>query len=789
MLLVLYLVLIGIFHTLLSIILPGTFFYKKLQCILRTDLSEKREVIEYFFLFVVIGLLFNSFEFLTTLALIHYLHFVAYYLASFKYFIDISLSGWILYKYRLSFSQWVRQIIWNSANLTNIGLLGLAFLVGVLAIVNYPHVLDCGQLQWTKLLLDGYSSVLTPGAGAIGYSALIYFPAVIFHQIPLVTLAAGFKVLLVCLFALISILMVNRVNFICPNFAKFAYFILGILTYFGSYGVLQVGKDSIFGIIFSLAYLLSLKESIDDKDYIKSALYFSCATIMGSITVPYLILMTFMYSILMFNKIRVFSFAFYLLLISFMSLLIQFYLMLHISISYFLLFISALILFCYALRDYQPKIEMKISINAFLTIFIILTLLGCYYCMPYKVALIPWIDALGNPIIEYRAPLDGIMTFKQFLFSFGNLNFLIIVCGILGQLIFAWKTNISKNVGIIIFSVFPFSMILLILCLGRLHNSPFSGFNLWDMIRDVPNWYGGFIFVFFALFCINFLISTIFYYKKTLFIFFVSLLIIVSINHNKKYVRQLIKFAYFTKTGGSKDLYFSDLTHYLVSNKFTSDKLYIAKDTKAFPWFYSFQMYANFQFLPLDLDQNNNIASVLNNLPALLITNSSGLMRLASNSLTQNIYIQEVHYFESVKESLYVLMPHHGLKIDHDFSPLEEVLIDLKEGFYPEERVRDTAFHWVQKKAHFAVYIMREGIYQIVLHPISINNLPNTLSIEVNKKASQAKEFSTGEMPISISVFLPKGPNKIILVNSAVETNFPNDRRNISYGIFMPISA
>jgi len=152
----------------------------------------------------------------------------------------------------------VDSIVCDIRRADNALVLAISFAAGAMAVIKYPNVLDSGQLAWTKELIHGDElgsrlSILS-SSGAIGYSALIFPPGVLFRNIPLVTLASGFKVLLGGMLGLACILVVENLGFRCKLLSKIALVSLVILSYFGQVGFMELGKDSSFGVAFSFLF-------------------------------------------------------------------------------------------------------------------------------------------------------------------------------------------------------------------------------------------------------------------------------------------------------------------------------------------------------------------------------------------------------------------------------------------------------------------------------------------------------------------------------------------------------
>ena len=813
---VLSILFIGIVHTFLSIVIPGIYIKNKVYSFFMKNNSVRAIDVEYIILVIATGILFNFIEFLIVTNLNRFGIITQVNFMYIKYGVDLFLLISIIWSVRHAFFNFPKYFCVTKDMAINLGLILLAILIGIIGISNYPHTLDCGQLLWTKQIIENVTNVVSgygaikysSGNGAIGYSALIYFPGLLFDKIPLVTLAAGFKILVSMLVALTVIYAINVLNFTYKNITKLTYFVIIIFSFFGQYGVIEVGKDSIFAVIFSLLYIISLAYNKNERDYIKSAIFFACATCLGSITVPYLFLITFIYLIISFGQIRTFLFIFWLICFSFIGLLIQFNCMLGISILYLAILAIILASICFLLRNigYTKLIVESKSISLIkasgFSIFIILVIIIANSLMPVKVAIIPWFDTLGNPFIEYRAPLDGIMTLPAYIFTFEPiLAKLIIGIGIIGLIIYPIYSRLKPNLSIVSLALFPFTMLLSVLIFSHI-KSPFNGFNLWDMFRDVINWYGGVIFGLFLLLLIDSI--TLHFRNKTwakfTFCICCFILIGISIVKNHNVIKNWRTGAYYTSIGGDKNAYIAELAEYITLNKNPLARgLYISKNSSAYFWFYSFQMYSNLPLQNIDFTRASDIASIKSNSPIAFIGRSTDILQLvthgSSNGYSDHLDIKELHHFSNQDEALYLISyvdkPNNSHLDKFKFIPAQ---IEIGSGFYDnEQNGNGVNFRWVQQYSDLSLYTPKLGHYTVTMHVIHNTNTNKTLSIYLNDKLIKQYNLRQADynkiIDISFVVDTREVINKVKLVSNLPGSKFPNDAREICYGIIMPVEV
>lgn len=611
--------LIATISTLLTIIVPGFALTVKLK----KQINENDWTVNDAIFVVSTGFFLNTLFFLSLVGLVNY-GFNQYKLAIFTYSINFFIFGLCLFFYR-------PQIIAASLALFKF-LKNPIFFIPVLSVtgytffgmMNYPHVLDSGQLKWTFDFIDHFSKNPSDSTGAMGYSALIYFPGALFTSIPLVTLAAGFKIILGWLFILTIYYLFIKGEF------KTNFFFLALLVCCFSYqtfsimGLYELGKDSFFAVLFSILFITTLIENKENTSfYLRSGFLLFAACVSGAIVVPYLFVILTLYFFIHLNRFqKPFLFLFYLLLISSIALVFTINAMMKISYSYIILLFSGLLIVFYSLKNITFKRWKPISFFsiAFPVLFIIL-LIGLNFLMPLKVSILSWADALKNPIIYYYPPLDGKTTFLEYLSSAKPKKMIVIGLGFLGMLSLV-VNNKFKNYSILyVVSLFPWVVLYLIVLFAHMKNSPFSGFNLWDMSKDINYYYFPFIFSLFLLIFIDFTIELIpsWFMKKSIKIvvcnLIYSMIVVVCLFNIQLKNRFTLNNVIWTKTGGDSLPIFAYLTEFLSLDRVNSGDFLMDKDSSGFLYFYSYQMYSHLQFFPIDFQNKDSIKALLINKP------------------------------------------------------------------------------------------------------------------------------------------------------------------------------
>jgi hypothetical protein len=469
----------------------------------------------------------------------------------------------------------------------------------VLAILKYPHVLDSSQLAWTKnlLILESSASVIPTAnnTGALGYSALIAPIAVLFPGIPLATLASGFKPFLGLLLALAAILVVDGASFKRPAVYKTAYFSLIMLSFFGLYGVLELGKDSSFGVVLSLIYIASLQESQTDRySLVDKGIFLSVAVSCGMITIPYLLVITLLYILFKVSDFPIFKFIYIVLAFALVPLTAACSSMMHIGWAPISVSLGAICATAFVLRKRELRIALfesgpwrYLPAAAFLALLAL-----CYVMMPAKADIVAWINLDGSPLVVSRPPLDGETSFTQFLFSFDrHLPKYLVIGAMIGMLATLLPRKRARSSCIKALSLFPFIVIASVLVFARMEHSPFSGFNLWDMIRDIPLWYGGIVFGLFCLLLIDDLEEGFVGAWKLPFVAIALLALVGMHKYNARaVVRSLTSKTFYSSVIGHRFEYFVKLMDKLQRYELPV-QLYIAPGSLAENMFFAYQMY------------------------------------------------------------------------------------------------------------------------------------------------------------------------------------------------------
>ncbi len=331
-------------------------------------------------------------------------------------------------------------------------LLLLALLLGLAAVLNFPHVHDSGQLMVTNQMLRNGTDFWRGQRFGLAFSALLYFPAAIFKAVPLSSLASGFKLFLLFLTGMTALYGIDRLGTLDATAAKFLYFIIVVSSFFGLYGLMELGKDSAWAVLLTLVFLFSLFARRRGQPLWEPLLYLACAASLGMIALPYLALFC-----------------------------------------------------CLAAAVHMLPVEIRIQRMLF-PFLILLMLAACFMLMPVKMALAPSPSLqplLGN--IVFWPPTDGSMPFGRYFFLFAKFGYAnsppLIAAGLLGMLLLAafrkrFNDPMVRATALFLPVATAGCLLLANMARGvvpipretRIPFTPFTTFDAWNLVKDIPQW-------------------------------------------------------------------------------------------------------------------------------------------------------------------------------------------------------------------------------------------------------------------------------------------------------------
>jgi hypothetical protein len=475
--------------------------------------------------------------------------------------------------------------------------------LGLYSAFHFPHVFDSGQLLWTQYLLWGPAGLVetashAPGANflntvhwesMIGFSGIIAPMGALFPDYPLVTVAAGFKPLLLVLIMFACHHIVLALHMPSRFLSTVMLAALMLLTPFGMYGAIELGKDSIFGIIFSVVFLVLLCQEDVEKRGIELALLFSAASVLGVIAVPYMLVALALWLLLAADarQARAVMLSFFLIVAVTLPVVVAG--MLH--KSYWLILavylVAAVLMLTIGLtRRFATLLSpVRRWTDRIMPALPLICLAGAALLLPVAADMPVWMNADGIIVTERRVPLDGLTGMGTLLLGDFQQRPMMIV-GLAALLLMGLSSRVSK--GMIAVAAMPLAATAIILIHFHLGLHFLTVFNQWDLIKDVPLWYGGAMFSILAIAGITHFARHI---PRRAYI--AGVLVFFSFIAYRTYIdnswRKFIKPVYYTKVGGLKDRDFSVVSE-ITWNRLRNRQIFAAPSVIP-NYFYSLQMF------------------------------------------------------------------------------------------------------------------------------------------------------------------------------------------------------
>jgi hypothetical protein len=683
----------------------------------------------------------------------------------------------------------------------------LGVYMGVWVVFHHPHVFDSGQLMWTQNFLWSqagslssplvvYDSYSDPNhlESMVGFTGLIAPLGSLLMKYPLVTVAAGFKVFLLLISLIAAYFIVQKFNHTNRIFYTFFLFSMMLISQFGLYGIIETGKDSIYGVLFCTLFFVTLAQTDEKPRGFELGVFFLAASIMGVISVPYMLLALILWVVFSATHSQLRTSLFPIILINIITLPFVISAMLHKSYLIILFLYLLLIVIIYFVIKSKSVGKYFDSARVYLlpvqNIVPLLFIVAAASLLPANLDLIVWANPDGSLITENRPPLDGATSFIT-LFSHGSFaNKLSVALAFYGFVFMAVSKNIPKSMFPV--AAAPFAVIALGLIHVHLHLSMLTDFNLWDLIKDVPQWLGGSFFSVVALLVtINPFSSNDGQGKGLIKIKLFTVAIISSLMFFSafKCINSIEnKPVYYSKIGGSSD---KDLviTSQIIWEKLINRELYVSKGILP-GYFYSFRNYGarvgefKDDTLNQDLSKKKIVGFIVFNKYVLSIAdyakkNGASLSYEASLSGNDKSFL--TLNFDGKGE---ISLPNNPY-----FNGSNAYISD---GAYDIESVGGTTFHWVKGTLNLDVPIKNKvACVTLKASAASLDRNVREVSVEGDLK----KPFSIDLQGTSLTA---PGNYKITLSSESAlgglkfkakfpEIQFPNDSRKISWAIFTPI--
>lgn len=176
--------------------------------------------------------------------------------------------------------------------------------VGLFAAFNFPNTLDSLQvLQVQQFILgsnghsfdessvDRISKFFFGGIeipAQSGFAGLLFIPALLQLSLPVATIGAANKVVLLALTAVVSLYVVCQIKSPAAIATAILLFITIVVSQFGISGLFFTGKDSVFSVLMSVASIGALAAH-DEEHGDEAGIFMSAGILLGAVSVPYLL--------------------------------------------------------------------------------------------------------------------------------------------------------------------------------------------------------------------------------------------------------------------------------------------------------------------------------------------------------------------------------------------------------------------------------------------------------------------------------------------------------------------
>lgn len=373
----------------------------------------------------------------------------------------------------------------------------LGAIAGSWAFLQFPHVLDSSQLAWTQgLLTRGEAHILAP---MMGFSGLIAFPGRWFDAVPVVTLAAVLKPFLGILAGAVAHAAAE--SFAPRHRLPAAVLILALMlvSAFGLYGLLPLGKDSIYGVLFSVAFMAVLCRPEPQGGAIELGLYFAAAAATGVIALPFMLGAYVLWLLIAPPQQKPLSTLrpVYFLAIPVLPVAVAGFFHIEPLVPFAVYLVLGGVVLAASRLPFAPltrraagALEVLRRYRAWLPAAL---LLPCPFLLPLALPVTAWRNDDGSLVTELRAPLDGNTGFVDYMLAFPHQAGIVIV-GMAGAVALGFFRIGRERAGVVAVAAMPFAVLLGALLHAKMGLPLVPSFNIWDIVKDIPLWYGGALF-------------------------------------------------------------------------------------------------------------------------------------------------------------------------------------------------------------------------------------------------------------------------------------------------------
>ncbi len=782
-----------------------------------------------------LGLLYNFYQFLVVAILSQHITIEFKLTAYCKFGMDVLIITGLLLCNRKVLWEPLTTFRGKRAALDGCILL-VGFLVGLFAFLKFPYVRDCPQLIVTQHFWHGDQHAIFCCFGALGYSALLYFSSLILEGIPMVTSGAGLKPYLGLLFALAILSIVDRSTFLTNrSLSKVLYFILNLGGIICHFGLVFMGKDTIFGILFSLIFISTLFTDDCLDDPLPAALFMAVSVTLSVITVPYLFLITFMYLICRVDNEKIFRFVNYVIPVAGIPLILVVSIQGRIPVIWLLAaFVAA-----YAITTLLRRRCASVSIPAggipYFTLSVFaLALLASYMLMPVRLHFEDIVGSDGISTAMLFPPLDGRMTFWGYLKSYYTYSVLMPIIGLSGAVIILASKRFSTFPGVRVFALFPFVATTIVLMLAHSDQSVFTSFNLWDLIKDLPNWYGSFFFGFLALVTMDTVViaASRLGLPRTAVFVLCSILLSLAVLVNNADLRRAFSVDFTMRYGkgiAHAEEEIVGISNHLLSSYRRYDLAVMPGSPTVHRCRYDFGHYGVRHTVILAKDTlDQQLEKLLEHQPFLLVANNNQMIDLLDRAQRLQLRLERIEFFPSTGNSLFKVdrsgtfqfsgkmdavvkmvdsvestkvgfsFPRSLPKLEVDISlPIVFLagpvgLHELERHPFPQVNLNQPYdFCWAKRSVVTEFFTSSRSTMRMEFSLIPRLQDGNVVTVLLDGATLRTVSLNTDHgrfiKPVSIVATIGPGKHELRLEARDVLSAVPNDSREIEFGVLTPI--
>lgn len=682
-------------------------------------------------------------------------------------------------------------------------MLAMGCVIGVFAAYRFPSTLDSIQvLQVQNLILgraggqlvaDGstvtklwhffFGGIDVPGQS--GFAGLLFVPSLLRVDMPVVTVAAANKVLLFVLAAFVSLYAVRQFRIKPVLLGATLVFANMALSKFGLYGLFETGKDSIFALLMALASMAASLNAADEQN--EPGLYMSSAILLGAISVPYLMMFWALYFLfsggaILKRSYRLAAWAIGALMISVVGMQASFArhgLVPALALGVFILW--GMKIFERWTRGRSFKINTQTGIV--LGFIPLLCFFGIWLVMPIVGRIVIGFEN-GIPITESYAPLDGKMSAAYFLLGMYPMNnrWLAVAIVLLSSISPILSPRLRTPFLLAFFSFLPVTTLFALLNV-KFNISLLSHFNLWDITRDAVQWCLGVFGVLLTILGLQ-ARSDRFRSIPALPVLVATVIFVIGTSLNYQEHLQLLRGKPMVTRSGGFDNPVSAAAMDFTWREARNSAVYVSKESPFARDFYSYQMFGARKFDYFD---------------ALVVSTESEQVFLANNrDLALVLRVTETKrssgFVQAVADDAYMIKAVNDGKGELDLGGVPPTIVSIA-GAYDIEAGTQGSFRWVSPQSALTITRLRNP-GQVFCTKLRFINAWSSVDLRVRIEGGTANvevpiargaDFAT---PAEVSICAATdslGLANLRLVSDQPHQHFPNDSRNIAYGLIWPV--